>query len=640
MANIIGTTPDGYDYRYSAHGLTGVTSGVNQYVFAAEGAEGGIGDQKLHVLKSTDGGATWSDVANATLGAVPAFCICQDGDTVYILSTETSNGGFGVTVCAAIVGWTFTLSTDSLASLSLSSAPTVNKFWHGAVPNGYQISKCVGLSLVRRAAGSFWFLFQGAPFDNTTDKWARVYVCSFDGTTFGSPAILSGQSGTTGFTQGGAAIDSSGNLHVILAETTSRKYHHLGMDSVGGFGTFQDIETDCFFVHLDPPEEISNLLIFDDGGEKLGFVGVNNHSSTEGDITFYYAPATLSPTWSTAAIQLSTSGPPVVIDANMGSGLSTALGEINGTLYAFWTVSGVTDTWRVVDRIGRIETSHTQGSLSFWSLATDHFVAPAPVPPIDGWSAAIVNVWPWTSDTLAIFLGFTGAENDSGGHAIELSYFDILQQDTPTITIIKSDTLALADTAVANFVTGAGADASDAIMFSDGPPQLGLSVISNPADNIVPLPPGTGTPGPDVPPIGLSTCIFEFYEMQKPEDVEVLPVPKRYDQLGPMRFDKIGKIFALRIRMIVNGTTTSMPYAIYGDDSETSPHLNSALFADSFAVRPGFDNVYEIQLPKSVNTDVFRLTLGPVADSFHRYNVIVKVHISGMQGQAKWLPIR
>ncbi len=138
----------------------------------------------------------------------------------------------------------------------------------------------------------------------------------------------------------------------------------------------------------------------------------------------------------------------------------------------------------------------------------------------------------------------------------------------------------------------------------------------------------------------MGICAFEFYEMLTPEDVEVLPVPKKYDQLGPMRFDKIGKIFGFRARLIVSGTTESMPYAIYGDDSEVLAHLNTPLFSGSFPVRPGFDNVYEIQLPKSINTDIFRITFGPITDAFHRYNVLVKVHISGMQGQAKWLPIR
>lgn len=145
----------------------------------------------------------------------------------------------------------------------------------------------------------------------------------------------------------------------------------------------------------------------------------------------------------------------------------------------------------------------------------------------------------------------------------------------------------------------------------------------------------------DTPPVLISALHpFEFYGMDMPEDVEILPVPKKYDQVGPIRFDKIGKIFGFRVRLIASGITESMPYKIYGDDSESLDHLNSPLFADEFRVRPGLDNVYEIQLPKSVNTDIFRMTFGPVDFPFYRYDVLIKVHISGMRGQAKWIPIR
>ncbi len=168
-----------------------------------------------------------------------------------------------------------------------------------------------------------------------------------------------------------------------------------------------------------------------------------------------------------------------------------------------------------------------------------------------------------------------------------------------------------------------------------GPGGSGSGPGGNPAGSV----PAFTRPSPG-PNGGMGNCIFEFYGMETPEDVEVLPVPKKYDQLGPVRFDKIGKIFAFRVRLIMNGTTAAMPYAIWGDDSQSSPHLNNLLFQGSFDVRPGIDNVYEIQLPKSVNTDIFRLTLGPVADSFHRYDITAKVHTSGMKGQAKWIPVR
>jgi hypothetical protein len=137
-----------------------------------------------------------------------------------------------------------------------------------------------------------------------------------------------------------------------------------------------------------------------------------------------------------------------------------------------------------------------------------------------------------------------------------------------------------------------------------------------------------------------ATPAFEFYEMGTPEDVEVLPVAKKYDQLGPQRFDKIGKFFGFRVRLIATGSTTSIPYTIWGDDSETYPTYSNPRFSGTFPVVPGLDMVYEIQFPKNVNTDIFRLTLGPTSDPFYRYNILVRVQTSGMQGQSKWVPIR
>lgn len=134
---------------------------------------------------------------------------------------------------------------------------------------------------------------------------------------------------------------------------------------------------------------------------------------------------------------------------------------------------------------------------------------------------------------------------------------------------------------------------------------------------------------------------FEFYGLGTPEDVEVLPVPKKYDQVGPMRFDKIGKLFAIRVRIIATGSTSVIPFRILSDDQVSVPGYDgTSLYSGTFPVTPGRDNIYEIQLPKSVNTDMFRIVFGPTADAFHRYDTTVKVTSSGMQSDSKWMPMK
>lgn len=137
------------------------------------------------------------------------------------------------------------------------------------------------------------------------------------------------------------------------------------------------------------------------------------------------------------------------------------------------------------------------------------------------------------------------------------------------------------------------------------------------------------------------TAPFEFYEMGQPLGVETLPVPRKFDQLGPMRFDKIGKLFALRMRVVLVGTTKQIPFALYGDDQEIDSTYDAVpKFTGVFNVVPGEDQVVQVNLPKSINGTIFRLTLGPTADAFHRFDLQAKVQMSGMETDAKWMPIR
>ena len=134
---------------------------------------------------------------------------------------------------------------------------------------------------------------------------------------------------------------------------------------------------------------------------------------------------------------------------------------------------------------------------------------------------------------------------------------------------------------------------------------------------------------------------FEFYELGQPENVETLPVPKQYDQLGPIKWDRIGKVFNIRVRLITNGSMTNMSLTLYGDNNPSNPtYGGSPLYNTQFQVVPGTDQVYEIQLPKSINTTMCRITLGPFSPSFHRYDMQIRVSLSGMETDAQWMPLR
>ncbi len=621
----------GYDMQYAPHGVTGFEYSGNQYIFAVWGNEGLSTHYDIHVNKSIDGGATWSVTGVIALPVVAAYTICVDGGTAYIMAVGTVGPDINADLCGTLQMWKYNLSTDGITGPTTpTGAPQFYKFWHGATPTDFQIFKCVPIHLVRRGSGDMLLVFSGVPEAIGPNKWARLYVSTFDGTTIGSPVLIAGQAGNAlGYTSGAVDVDGSGYLHVCCCPVAtgggggaSKKYLHSAMSPAQSFGSLQEVEATVFFQHLDPPEEMSRLLSW---GSVVGFLGVHDDGG-DGALYLYTAQAGLTnPSWTGHPVGNMT---PVVINPRTTSCVSTSAAFLaDNTIHVFWTRNGTTPNWRNADGLGVIQhVSASTADLSTWSAeetVMDYTLVGGT------WAAANVNAW--SGDTVGI--GVFGTFDTGSGP--EFGAFLALEGDTSDLTRLVGDTLTLVDhlesTTPRDFAF------SDTLTIVDGTPQVNLTTVGGGPGN----PPGPGGGGSTPPPgSGMGSCIFEFYEMQTPEDVEVLPTPKKYDQLGPMRFDKIGKIFGFRVRMIVNAPTTVMPYKVYGDDSESDPTLNSIFYQGSFPVRAGIDNVYEIQFPKSVNTDIFRLTLGPVLGSFHRYDVLIKVHTSGMKGQARWMPIR
>ena len=137
---------------------------------------------------------------------------------------------------------------------------------------------------------------------------------------------------------------------------------------------------------------------------------------------------------------------------------------------------------------------------------------------------------------------------------------------------------------------------------------------------------------------------FEFYGFGEFEKVEVLPVPKMFDQVGPVRYERIAKAFIMRVRLISTGDT-SINYSIFKDDNSVNVPANNltdpnAIYSGSFAVVPFTDKVYEIQFPHNINGAIFRIVFGPTSFPFHRYDVMLKLSQSGMATDSQWVPIR
>lgn len=133
---------------------------------------------------------------------------------------------------------------------------------------------------------------------------------------------------------------------------------------------------------------------------------------------------------------------------------------------------------------------------------------------------------------------------------------------------------------------------------------------------------------------------FEFYGLMKPAEVEVLPVPKRFDQIGPFRFDKLGTLLAIRIRGIFGDGTIAIKVLNEMEATLPSSTGKAGEWVTTIQTLPNQDEVYEISVPKTVNGTVFRVEIGPSIVPFHRYDIQLKLNMSGMDANPKWINLR
>lgn len=113
---------------------------------------------------------------------------------------------------------------------------------------------------------------------------------------------------------------------------------------------------------------------------------------------------------------------------------------------------------------------------------------------------------------------------------------------------------------------------------------------------------------------------FEFYEMLKPEQVEILPVGKKYDQLGPLQLERSGRAQMLILNLLCEGT--SLTCKIYAAGSAT------ALYTKTITTLAGIQDTYDVFLPKGINSSILRFEL--ISDSvFYRFSASARVDTSG-----------
>lgn len=121
-----------------------------------------------------------------------------------------------------------------------------------------------------------------------------------------------------------------------------------------------------------------------------------------------------------------------------------------------------------------------------------------------------------------------------------------------------------------------------------------------------------------------SSNIFEFYELMKPEEVEILPVGKKFDQIGPWETEKLGKMREIRVRLIAG--TSSVGWELFANDV--------SVLSGTLTTGVNTDEIYTIPMTKTIKGNVWRLELLDTV-AFHRYWAKFRYALSGDETSLK-----
>ena len=128
---------------------------------------------------------------------------------------------------------------------------------------------------------------------------------------------------------------------------------------------------------------------------------------------------------------------------------------------------------------------------------------------------------------------------------------------------------------------------------------------------------------------------FELGAMLTPEFVQILPIAKRFDQVGPEEFFREGKITQFEVRLLPYGgefgTYTQLPYMIFMNDASIETGILNVV--------NGVEATYFVAIPKGVVGNILRFELGPTDWDFHRFYCRFKVIQGGSDTEQNWVTV-
>lgn len=123
---------------------------------------------------------------------------------------------------------------------------------------------------------------------------------------------------------------------------------------------------------------------------------------------------------------------------------------------------------------------------------------------------------------------------------------------------------------------------------------------------------------------------FEVWDVLPPAIVEILPIAKQFDQIGPIELFRYGTLKKFEIRLIAFGGTT-IPYIIYLEDTSVE--------TGNITVVSGKEKVYDFNIPRTDAGTMLRIELGPTAFNFHKIYSRILVARSGKDTENEWVEL-
>lgn len=374
-----------------------LTEGGARYLFARQGGFAAIdsapppyfasGDILMHAFKSTDNGLTWTDKGAADngsyyslpggYGGIGPILRDSDGTTVWWV-------GITISSAPATTGlkiFKFDLGTDTWDSGTTYTAPLPIR--DTSVPG--PLAK-----LLQFSDGSYALVYNGAKETISGIDYARIYYCTFDGSTFGTPVMMPGQSGNPNkYYFVDAIVDALDVVHILYTniDTTDSANRNICHKSLDG-ATWSAEQAIAYAGPYNLPDSWSNFAIY---GSTIAFCGQHDDLSANGQLVYYYASLADSPTWNAAPIaDISQSQVP--------------LGNFTGVNGKVWGLTAYGSTLCIVEALS--VSANPPGGQVFYRTASTS------TPTL------------WSSDTLLIDTpavtqsGATNAADGYGAHAV------------------------------------------------------------------------------------------------------------------------------------------------------------------------------------------------------------------------------